>query len=276
VLVDQLRDVVLTASEKRVAEVMIRQPEIMAFGTVAELAAAAATGGATVMRLATKLGFQGFRELQDTAQSELTRKLRPAAVRARLASDDDPVERAIIVELRNVQASLDAIDRSVLTTAAATLNRARRVVIVSSDAANGVAADFAAQLSMVRPDVLHATGGSAGLVRSIAWLDESDVLVAIDIARYEAAVNDVVSQAALTKTTVISLVDSPLSPIARHSDHVFIIAAEGPGPFDSLTGALAVSNVLVAAAVVDRGEAATAHLDRLEATWSALGVLTDD
>ena len=50
----------LTPAERRVADVVLTSPEAVAFGTVAEVAQRAATSGATVVRLATKLGYDGF------------------------------------------------------------------------------------------------------------------------------------------------------------------------------------------------------------------------
>ncbi len=50
----------LTAAERRVAQVVLERPQLVGFGTVADLAEAAGAGAATVVRLAAKLGFDGF------------------------------------------------------------------------------------------------------------------------------------------------------------------------------------------------------------------------
>ncbi len=276
-LIERLRQADLTGAERRVAEVMAKDPNTAAFGTVAEIAAQARTGGATVMRLAAKIGFHGFRELQDAARVELTRQLRPAAARARLdLAGSDPRDRSLAVEITNLQTSLEAIELRTLRGAADLLLKAERVAVVASDATSGVAADFVSQLSMVRPDVAHVTGATAALVRSVAWLGKRDVLVALDIARYETAVLDVVGHASSNGAPIIALTDSPLAQIAQSAAHVFTVSCEGPGPFDSFVAMLAVTNLLVAATVARRGEAATQHLDRLEATWTELRTLTDD
>src|SRR5437879_11950068 len=53
----------LTPAERRVAAVVADDPEAVAFGTVADVARRAGTSGASVVRLAAKLGFEGFVEL---------------------------------------------------------------------------------------------------------------------------------------------------------------------------------------------------------------------
>lgn len=276
-LIDRLRQAELTPAERRVADVMAKNPNTAAFGTVAEIAAQARTGGATVMRLAGKVGFHGFRELQDAARDELTRQLRPAAVRARLdLTRDDPIDRSITVELTNLQTSLSAVDPHTLRAAAQLLLQARSVVVVASDATTGVAVDLVTQLSMVRANVTLATGATAALVRSVSWLSARDVLVVLDIARYETAVVEVTAHAASNGAPVIAITDSPMAAVSRHSAHTFTVSCEGPGPFDSFVGMLAVTNLLVARAVTLRRDPVTSHLDRLEATWSDLATLTDD
>src|SRR3954471_11020786 len=73
----------LTPAERRVADVVLTSPQSIAFGTVAEIALQAATSGATVVRLAAKLGYDGFSGLQSAIQDELGQRLRPAAERIR-------------------------------------------------------------------------------------------------------------------------------------------------------------------------------------------------
>ena len=73
----------LTPAERRVADVVLQRPQLVAFGTVAELASEAGSGAATVVRLAAKLGFDGFTSLQDAVQAELAHRLRPPALRHR-------------------------------------------------------------------------------------------------------------------------------------------------------------------------------------------------
>ena len=276
-LIDRLRQADLTTAERRVADVMAKNPNTAAFGTVAEIATEADTGGATVMRLAAKIGFNGFRELQNAARDELTRQLRPAAVRARLdLVGSEPRDRSLAVELANLQTSLGAIDPAMLRRAADLVLKAGRVVIVASDATSGVALDLVTQLSMVRPDVSRAVGATAALVRTAAWLGKNDLLVVLDIARYETAVLEMTHHAASNGAAVIAITDSPISPLALQARHTFTVACEGPGPFDSFVGMVAVTNLLVATAVSRRRSSVTAHLDRLEATWSELGTLTDE
>src|SRR5882757_5823477 len=106
----------LTATERRLAEVVLEDAQAVAFGTVAALARAADTSGASVVRFANRLGFDGFVELQAAVQQELGAKLRPAVERIREPVADDLLGQALTVELDNVSESLAAVDRRALAT----------------------------------------------------------------------------------------------------------------------------------------------------------------
>ena len=266
----------LTPAERKVAAVIVAQPEMVAFGTVAQIARKAEASGASVVRLASKLGFDGFSQLQDSVQRELSRRLRPASERIREGADRDLVGRAMTAGLDAVHDTLTAVDGAVFDAAVTVLaDRARRVLVVSGDAGSGVAILAADQLSMVRRDVLRLDGNPVGLARTLADLGPRDVILALDLRRYDAWVVDVVDRAARRGVSVIALSDSPVSPLARRSSHSFVVAAEGGGPFDTYVGALALVELLVTGVARCLRTSATRSLDRVEAAWQEGRLLVD-
>ncbi|MGH9260639.1 MAG: MurR/RpiR family transcriptional regulator, partial [Acidimicrobiales bacterium] len=104
--IEEHRDL-LSPAERQVAEVVLRDPEAVAFGTVARVAARAGTSGASVVRLATRLGFPGFSGLQASVQSAIGQQLRPAVERIRAEQGSDVVSRTLQAELDNVQRTLE-------------------------------------------------------------------------------------------------------------------------------------------------------------------------
>jgi DNA-binding MurR/RpiR family transcriptional regulator len=275
-LLDTLRHAHLTGSERRIADVLLSHPEAVAFGTVAELAAAAEVGGATVMRLATKLGFSGYSDLQEAVQAEISKRLRPAAERIRRPAADDPVSRAIDTEVENVQRTLDGIDRGQLNRAVRLLSKAKSVVVLCGDAALGVGTTFATDLGMIRPRVSLAPSGSLAVTRELSWLQRGDVVVAVDVPRYDRAMVEAAAMAQAAGSDVVAITDSVFAPFADGAASVLVVASEGPGAFDSYVGVLALMNLLVSMTSTATSEQATPHLDLLEATWTANGALLDD
>jgi DNA-binding MurR/RpiR family transcriptional regulator len=264
----------LTTAERRVAEVVLARPQLVAFGTVAELASAAGSGAATVVRLSTKLGYDGFTALQAAVQAELAAQLRPAAERIREPAGADLTTRHQQLEVANVHASLEAVSAETLAAVVDHLaDRDARVFVLSGDASRGVALQFVGDLGSLRDDVTLIDGNPIAVRRQAALLHAGDVLLTLDLRRYERWVVDVAQSARAAGVWSVALTDSVLSPLAQIADATVVLAAAGSGPFDSHTGTLAVFDLFVSA-VADRLRAhATERLDRLEAVWRE--VLTD-
>ena len=274
----------LTPAERRVAAVVADDPEAVAFGTVADIARRAGASGATVVRLATKLGFDGFVELQASVRDEMARRLRPASERIRRPAPGDVLGTALAVEMANVEATLEGVEgtgfeRAVeLLSGPASGRRGRgsgRVLVLSGDASSGVASLFAGELAMLRPAVSLVDGSEVRVARLMADVGPSDVVVVVDLARYDRAVLDAAGRAAERGATLVTLTDSALSPLAAAAAVSFTAAVTGAGPFDSHVGLLALANALLAGVAARLRRSATDRLDEVESAWRAADALTD-
>ncbi len=266
----------LTPSERKVAAIVLSDPEAVAFGTVADLARRAGISGATVVRLAAKLGYDGFPGLQGAVREEMARRLRPAAERIRRPEPGDVLSRALAVDLENLTATLESVDRADLAGAVRLLARLKgRVLVLSGDASRGVASTFATELGMLRPGVEHVAGSPVAVARELAHAGPDDVVVVLDLSRYDRWVLEATDRAAGQGTQVVAVTDDRLSPLAAHATLAFAVAAAGGGPFDSHVGMLALVNALVAGVADRLRRTATERLDRLEAAWTEAGALVD-
>lgn len=266
----------LTPSERRVAEVVLAQPQLVAFGTVADLSEAAAAGAATVVRLATKLGFDGFSSLQQAVQADLANQLRPAAQRIREQGPTGTVAQHLQLESANLAATLSALDDGVVAGVVDLLaDTARRVRVVSGDASHGVARQMAGDLSALRDEVALVDGNEVAVLRQASLMRATDALVAIDVRRYDRWLVDFVRSSHVAGCPIVALTDSRLSPLAAVARHTLTVSAVGGGPFESHVGTLAVCNLLVAGVAVRLRHEATERLDLAEAEWRQRQALTD-
>ena len=255
---------------------MLARPQLVGFGTVADLAEAAAAGAATVVRLAAKLGFDGFSALQASIQRDLARQLRPAAERIRELGGDQPITRHRAAELSNVQATLDAVDVATLDAVVALLADAERdLLVVAGDAEHGIATQFATDLASLRAGVSTVHGSEITVRRQLAVARAGATMIVIDLRRYERWVLRALEQGRAAGLTVVALTDGVLSPLAMGADHSFAISAASVSPFDSHVGTLALCNLLVGQAAERLRESATDRLEKVESAWAAAGALID-
>lgn len=265
----------LTPAERRVAEVVLEHPQLVAFGTVAELAERAGSGAATVVRLAGKLGYDGFTGLQAAVQHTLSVQLRPAAERIREPAATDAIARHLQAELDNVHNTLHAVDAGALADVVERAATAARVFVISGDASGGVARQMVNELRSLRDSVELIDGNDVAVRRAVALLHTDDMVIAIDVRRYDRWLVEAVDIAANRGAFLVAFTDSLLSPLAGSAARTFTVAAAGVGPFDSHVGTLALANLLVAA-VADRvRSSATERFDRAEQAWQAVRALTD-
>lgn len=266
----------LTPAERRVAEVILERPQLVAFGTVAELAEAAGSGAATVVRLASKLQYDGFTGLQAAVQHGLARQLRPAAERIREPAASDSISRHLDLELDNVASTLRAVDVAALDDLVGHLSQVQhRVFVVSGDASLGVAQQWLGELAALRDGTMLVGGNDVAVRRTVAYMEPTDTLVAIDLRRYDRWVVESVRQARVNGVWIAAVTDSLLSPLAEVADRTFTLAAAGGGPFDSHVGTLAFANLVTAGVAARLRAEATHRLDRAEQAWRASGALTD-
>lgn len=259
----------LTPAERKVAEHVLSAPESVAFGTVALLATLTGTSGPTVLRLAQKLGFTGFAQLQAVVQYELDSQLKRAVDRIHQPATDHPLERSFHDALQAVQGTLERTERGAFDRAVRLLaGRNRHVWVLSGEATAGVARMAADALDLLRPKVEVVAGSPVAVARRLAHVQRGDVVVAVDLRRYERWVLDATDAAAKRGAEVVAVTDSPLSPLADLSTEHFVVAAEGAGPFDTHVGTLALLDALVTGVAARLRTTAARRLDDVEAAWA--------
>jgi DNA-binding MurR/RpiR family transcriptional regulator len=259
----------LTATERKIATILAEEPQTIAFGTVAQVAQRAGTSGPSVVRLAVKLGYEGFVDLQAEVQSELAKQLGPARDRIRQRPPTDLISRVQGEEQDNVGRTLQGVDQKTLDRTAARLaDHRHQVWIFPGTVTAPIGIVLASQIGQLRDGVTLLSGSEVTVSGSLAGLKAGDALVAIDITRYERSLVSMVHWARDRGANVSAITDSPLSPLVPGAVETFFISARAVGPFDSMIGGIALANLLGSAVATRLRDSATARLDAIELAWT--------
>jgi len=261
----------LTSTERRLAELVLADPTRVAFDTVAELAERAGTSGPSVMRFATRLGFDGYSALQRFVRDDLSARLARPTDRIR---SDEPVDSHDAAR-RNAHASIDeAFDqatRAAISAMADVIAEAPgRVWIVASDASSPVAQLLTSNLRLVRSGVVQVSGSPAAIAGTIVDAGPDDAVIAVDVERYERSVSDTARVLVERGATMVAITDGPLSPLAAAAAHWCGVRVPSIGPFDSAVPIVAMAEVVIAEVAARRRDTATDRLDRAEHAWGTL------
>ncbi len=262
----------LTPTERRIAEVVSRDPTLLAFGTVSDLAQRSATSRPSIVRFATKLGFAGYTELQDWVRKGVSKQLSSPSARIRRHATDLDDARAAIANA--VQRAFDALEPSRLQTLAAPLVTARRVYVLSGETSMAGARALQSGLAMIRSDVMLVNEQSVG--RDLSGAGPGDAAVVFDFARYRRSAVTASRTLAELGVTIVAITDGPLSPLAALTHLWCELRVPAVGPFDSSVPAVTAAELLVARVAADLGETARERIDQLESIWRATGTFIDE
>jgi DNA-binding MurR/RpiR family transcriptional regulator len=169
----------LTPTERRIAELVLRDPTLLAFGTVSDLADQVGTSRPSIVRFATKLGFEGYTELQQSIRDDMSHQLTSPSQRIRQRGAEIAPIRTAIEEA--MHSTFQTLDDNRLDTLAQLIADARNVWILSGETSMAGAVVLHSGLSMVRPDVHLVQEHSTG--RELSSATKSDTAVIFDFAR---------------------------------------------------------------------------------------------
>lgn len=266
----------LSPAQTRVARLVDEAPGVVAFGTVAEVAHEAGTSPQTVLRLAGRLGHEGFAGLQDEVRAELVARLPPAADRIRQRPGTDLVGEVQAADEHNLGVSLDVPAAAVSAAVELLIDPGRTIAVLAADSWVGVGALFAGHLTQLRDGVRLLDGPVPRIAREVAMLEPGDVVVALDVRRYEHWVLDAAAQAVDRGAVLVAVSDGPTSPLFAPATHRFVVGVASPGPFESATGVVALLHLLVTETAAGLRETARVRLDAVEAAWSDQAALVEE
>ena len=253
----------LTPTERRIAEAVLAEPTLLAFGTVSDLAGRVGTSRPSIVRFATKLGFNGYSQLQQHVRSDLSHRLsRPSE---RIRSGGETAVPAKVAMSDAISSVFDALEGDRLAQLVEPVVRAEKVWILSGETSQAGAHALRSGLSMVRPGVRSLEEHSIGTDLSDAG--PRDAAVVFDFYRYRRQVNTAARIFAETGVTVVAITDSPLSPLVELADRWCQIDVPPVGPFDSSVPVVAMCELLVGQVATALHEDATDRIDRIEALW---------
>jgi DNA-binding MurR/RpiR family transcriptional regulator len=253
----------LTPTERRIAEAVLAEPTLLAFGTVSDLASHVGTSRPSIVRFATKLGFEGYTELQQHVRSDLSHHLsRPSE---RIRSGDDQIVPARVAIQDAIASVFDALAGDQLAKMVEPVVRAEKVWILSGETSQAGAHSLHSSLSMVRPGVRSLEEHSFGTDLSDAG--PNDVAVVFDFHRYRRQVAIAARALADAGVAVVAITDSPFSPLVELADTWIQIKVPPVGPFDSSIPVVAMCELLVAEVAKELYDDATNRIDRIEMLW---------
>jgi DNA-binding MurR/RpiR family transcriptional regulator len=263
----------LSPAERKLARVLLASFPIAGLESVARFAERAGVSPPTVTRFITKLGFRGYPEFQEVIRHEVQARLSSPLARYRDEppgrGTDSVLSESLEVSRHAVKATLDLLShRDVEETVDLLADVRRRVMVLGGRVSGQLARYLAGQLHLLRPGVGIVDAERGAPAQQLIDLRKGDLLVVFDYRRYQADTIESARIATAQGCNVILFTDQWLSPASASARQVLVTSVDTVGPFDSLVGATAVVEAVVAAVLNRLGPKAQTRmqsLDRLRA-----------
>lgn len=253
----------LTPTERRIAEAVLAEPTLLAFGTVSDLAGRVDTSRPSVVRFAHKLGFGGYTDLQECVRSGLTHQLTRPSERIR-RGEETPTARAAMEAA--MAAVFEAAQGDRLGLLGDPIATARKVWIITGETSRAGANTLVSGLSIIRPSVHLMEEHSLG--RDLSHVEADDVAVVFDFYRYRRFAVTAARVLADLGISIVAITDGPFSPLASLTDRWCELRVPAVGPFDSSVPAVAMAELLVAHVATQLHTRAIERIDRTEEMWA--------
>jgi DNA-binding MurR/RpiR family transcriptional regulator len=238
----------LSASQLRVARFMLGQPQQASTLAAVRIGQAVGVSESTVVRLALRLGYDGFPEMQD----DIARSLHPDAASEvrRPAASPETIEQMLSTDVRNLTQTVQQLDPGTIVSAVDLLERAGTIYVVGFRTSFSLAYLASFLLRQLHPPTVLLDDSGGTLPEDLAAMQPGDVLMAVSFPRYVRKTVQAVEFAAGQDVRTIALTDSFLSPISK-ADVLIAVQHYSPSFFNSNVAATAVINA-IAGELADR------------------------
>lgn len=267
------------AGQRRIARVLLADPEATAFRSIGETAKVAEVHESSLVRFATSLGLPGYPALvklcrqQLAEQAQLVRRFEQAA---ELTETEELFGAVVAHDQQNIARTFARLDQATWREAVNLLTEARRVHVIGLRKCFSVAYLLAYLLRMVRPEV-HQFAPTAGMIGDdLRDLAPEDVFVALSVHRYTADTVRAITEAKRRGLRTIALTDNPASPLVPHADVTCYVETGGVTVLRSLSAFVSLAQALATGVALRNGTNTRSELLLDEQLLAAFDVYYDE
>jgi DNA-binding MurR/RpiR family transcriptional regulator len=262
----------LTRAEKQLAYALLETYPMSGLGSITTLAEASGVSTPTVVRMAKKLGFTGFPELQGALRAELEATIsNPIAKHdrwAEYAPDTHILNRFADAVMDNMRQTLRQMDPQAFTAVTALLADPQRGIhMVGGRITRSLADYFFTHMQVIRSGLTLVAPNANTWPHYVLNMKAGDVLVVFDIRRYEREILRLAEMAGARDVKLVLFTDQWGSPVAKHASHSFRARIEAPSAWDSSVVILFIIEALISAVETATWQETKDRMKSLEALF---------
>ena len=259
----------LTRAELKLTDILLRDYPVAGLQSVTKLADAAGVSTPTVVRMARKLGYDGFSELQAALREEASAQIKKPILKSEgwpSGRRDSPAFRDFAEAVfQNLNHTIERLDPATFDSIAKVLANPKHRIFLSGGRITRSNADYLFNhLQIIRPDVTLLSQSPNVWPQVILDMNKSSVLIVFDIRRYERDLARLVALAKDHGAVIVLFTDQWGSPITKQADHVINAMVEVPSSWDSTIAINLIVEALIAEVQQKRWKQSKDRIEALE------------
>ena len=259
----------LTRAELKLTDILLRDYPVAGLQSVTKLADAAGVSTPTVVRMARKLGYDGFPELQAALREEASAQIKQPILKSEgwpSGRRDSPAFRDFAEAVfQNLNHTIERLDPATFDAIAKVLANPKHRIFLSGGRITRSNADYLFNhLQIIRPDVTLLSQSPNVWPQVILDMNKSSVLIVFDIRRYESDLARLVALAKDHGAVIVLFTDQWGSPITKQADHVINAMVEVPSSWDSTIAINLIVEALIAEVQQKRWKQSKDRIEALE------------
>lgn len=267
----QSKSASFSKGQRAIARYITETYDKAAFMTASRLGRTVGVSESTVVRFAVELGFDGYPSMQKAMQEMILNRL-TSVQRIEVANDRigdrDVVSLVLQSDMEKLRQTGEMVNRQDFQNAVRAILNARRIYVLGVRSASALAGFLGYYLNLMFEDVHTITASGTGhVLEKLISVGSSDVVIAFSYPRYSTSTVTGARYCHEKGATVIGLTDSRMSPLGRSSDHVLVTKSDMVSLVDSLVAPLSVVNALVVALAAQREGELAKTFNSLEKIW---------
>lgn len=257
----------LSAELQRAAEFSLQNTNQLVVLSMRAFAAEAGVKPATLLRLAQRLGYNGWGELKDAFIDELGLRNDTYVSKAEklIAKGTQPqlYEEVFQAHQANLAFTQDE-NHQAMEQAVSLLDAAENVYICGFRASFPIAWSLFYVYRLFNRQVSLIDGLASNIEVFTRELTAQDCLLLTSFAPYSRESLDVLRAAQQAGATIVAITDSPVSPLAQAADCTLLFSTDSPSFFPSVVSGMGLAECLLAMLVARHGRDAVSKIENAE------------
>lgn len=263
----------LGASGGQLFNQLVGNPGKASYSTAAELSELATVSVSSVTRLAQRLGFEGWPDLQREIRARYLAHLSLLEVADAHGGSDTPFQTSIRKDTAALATALRDVDEPQIGRVAGLLAAAANIYVTAQGSFSAVGQSMVHNIRIAGYPARDLLDNPVSMSNIVAQIGANDVLIVCSYWRlYHAAV--IAASAAHARGAKVIVIADNISPaLYKSSDEVILVTAESNSFFPSLTAAMSVQQGIVATLARLDSERTRKNLVAVENSWQEFNLL---